>query len=414
MLLPSRSEALTRVVREELDGHGVLPFARFMQLALYCPELGYYDLFANTLGRAGDFYTNVSVGPLFGELLAFQFALWLEALPKEPWHVVEAGAHDGTLARDILHALQTYHPATLPRLEYWITEPSPRRQACQRERLQEFAGRVRWLDSWQAVPGGGVRGIIFSNELLDAMPVHRLGWDARRKEWFEWGVGLDGDRFVWRRPESNTPPPGSEGTSVGSGEPPRATNGQRSTPNAQGSTSPDLDAEGWMLDVRDSWRDLVPEVPPELAEVLPDGFTTEVCPGAVQWWREAASRLGRGWLLTFDYGLAAEEFLVPNRATGTLRGYHRHRLTSDVLAHPGEQDLTAHVNFTAVTRAGEAAGLKTERLCSQTEFLTAIANATWLAHRSFGEWTPERVRQFQMLTHPEHLGRAFKVLVQCQ
>ncbi len=150
----------------------------------------------------------------------------------------------------------------------------------------------------------------------------------------------------------------------------------------------------------------------DLQIALPDGFTTEVTPAAAGWWREAASFLKRGRLLTFDYGLAAEEFFLPHRGNGTLRAYYRHRPSNDLLANIGEQDLTADVNFTALQRAGEWAGLKTDGLFSQAEFLTRIGETIWRARSGFGEWSSNQTRQFQTLTHPEHLGRSFKVLVQ--
>ena len=117
-------------------------------------------------------------------------------------------------------------------------------------------------------------------------------------------------------------------------------------------------------------------------------------------------------MLAVDYGLTAEEFFVPERKEGTLRGYHRHRSTRDVLACPGEQDITAHVNFTAIRAAGEAVGMRTEAFLTQAQFLTAIAARTCADEDSLGKWTPERTRQFQTLIHPEHLGRSFRVLVQ--
>ena len=122
--------------------------------------------------------------------------------------------------------------------------------------------------------------------------------------------------------------------------------------------------------------------------------------------------MNEGTLLTFDYGLTAEEFFVPHRAKGTLRAYHGHRPNDDLLANVGEQDLTAHVNFTALQSAGESAGLKTEGLFSQAEFLKRVAESAWRAQSAFGGWTAGRTRQFQTLTHPEHLGRSLEVLVQ--
>jgi SAM-dependent MidA family methyltransferase len=117
-------------------------------------------------------------------------------------------------------------------------------------------------------------------------------------------------------------------------------------------------------------------------------------------------------LLTLDYGLTEDELLSPQRMGGTLRAYQRHHLAEDVLADPGEQDITAHVNFSGLRTIGEAAGLKTDALCSQEQFLTRIA-APVLSHTSgFGPWTTQRTRQFQTLTHSNHLGRVFRVLVQ--
>jgi SAM-dependent MidA family methyltransferase len=151
---------------------------------------------------------------------------------------------------------------------------------------------------------------------------------------------------------------------------------------------------------------------PQLLAVLPDGFTTEICPAAAHWWRQAASVLQRGRLLTFDYGCSSDEFFLPQRANGTLRAYHRHKRSGDLLENIGDQDLTAHVNFSSLIEAGELAGLQTEQFCSQAEFLTRVIGPVPGDRPAFGEWTPARARQFQTLTHPEHLGRSFKVLVQ--
>ena len=337
-----------------------------MELALYCPDCGYYEKENDTIGRRGDFYTSVSVGPLFGELLAFQFAEWLAALNPQltTLNLVEAGAHDGRLAKDILNWLRRRRPALFERVEYSIIEPSLRRREWQRETLKTFPN-VRWLDSELATYNRQLKGVIFANELLDALPVHRLGWDAKRREWFEWGVSVEGERFVWTRlPEKIQsvllPPPPAD----------------------------------------------------ELQAVLPDGFTTEVGPAAQTWWEDAAQALKSGKLLTIDYGGRGEELFQPARANGTLRAYHRHRASDDLLAQPGGQDLTAHVNFTAIQTAGENAGLNTEAFASQAQFLTGIAQQVWQDGSDFGPWTSEHTRQFHTLTHPEHLGRAFRTLIQ--
>jgi len=224
---------------------------------------------------------------------------------------------------------------------------------------------VRWVSALEDL--GKVNGVIFSNELLDAFPVRRLGWDAANKNWFEWGVSWAGEKFTWAR--------------------------MRPT------ETPDLKLQ-------------LPNLPAELLAVLPEGFTTEICPAAANWWRTAAGLLARGKLLTLDYGLAAEEFFQPGRAAGTLRSYRRHQAGADVLANAGAQDITAHVNFSGLQSVGEAAGLKTETFVSQAKFLTDLAGRLWQPQSGFGEWTPSLTRQLQTLTHPEHLGRPFRVLVQ--
>ena len=145
--------------------------------------------------------------------------------------------------------------------------------------------------------------------------------------------------------------------------------------------------------------------------VLPDGYTIEISTAAENWWRAAAGVLARGKLLAIDYGFTAGEMFSPARTGGTLRAYSRHHATGDLLANPGDQDLTAHVNFSAIQKAGEDAGLATEFFGSQTKFLVDILAAAE-KNSSLGTWTPGRTRQFQTLTHPEHLGRAFRVLVQ--
>ncbi len=393
-----------------------------MELALYQPGLGYYETDRARVGFQGDFYTSVSTGELFGQLLAFRFAGWLGELPAaaDPLRIVEAGAHDGRLARDILGWLARHRPELWRRVRYCIIEPSGRRREWQREMLKEFAGKVEWAeglgainfnagnlagtpgtphpgplpeergngspslvnpltgtvgkvvehsaalcrDAATAVRGGTLNGIIFSNELLDAMPVHRLGWDAARREWFEWGVTAEGEGFGWARM-----PPAAGGFYMGF------------------------------------------QFPEGLLAVLPDGYAIEVCPAAAQWWREAASLLARGRLLTLDYGFTTEEMISPSRTKGTVRGYYRQHLSDDLLANVGGQDLTAHVNFSVVQAAGESAGLTTEGYLTQPQFLTRIL-AEAIKDAAFKDWNASRTRQFQTLTHPEHLGRAFKVLVQ--
>ncbi len=380
-----RHHALSALIQQEADRRGFISFARFMELALYAPDLGFYEHHRKAIGQQGDFFTSVSVGRLFGELLACQFARWLGQLAVDGPVIVEAGAHDGRLALDVLSTLKDREPYLLERLEYWLIEPSPQRQNWQRETLKGFAPHVRWFQSWTELSsfcdkgGHGVTGVIFANELLDALPVHRLCWSKAERTWLERSVRAQRDRLVW-----TCTPPSDAVTAYGR---------QIGAMKLESEESP-----------------LWPNLPNELLDVLPDGFTIEICPAAVEWWQQAATCLDRGWLLTLDYGLQAKDYFTPHRADGTVRAYHEHALSQDILARPGQQDITSHVNFTAIELAGRDVGLITNALTSQSEYLTAILRQT----HNLGETNlaSKQIRQFQTLTHPDHLGRAFQVLVQ--
>jgi SAM-dependent MidA family methyltransferase len=373
---------LIKLIRREVDTSGVLSFARFMELALYCPIYGYYEAKKDNPGRRGDFFTSVNVGELFGQLLAFQFAEWLETLriTNCELRIVEAGAHDGALANDVLTWLQNARPNFFEQIRYCIIEPSPRRQEWQREKLEKFSSTVQWFLDFEdlklKIRNSKLTGILFSNELLDAMPVHRFGWDAAAQKWFEWGVALEGEKFVWTR--------GADGLSASLSQPSSRVADKLTALHA---------------------------IPPELRAILPDGYTVEISPATENWWREAAGVLERGRLLTLDYGLGPDELFSPDRPHGTLRAYFRHHVADDLLANVGKQDITAHVNFPAIQAVGESAGLTTECFSTQAQFLTGILGRA-AKDKSFGAWNASRTRQFQTLTHPEHLGRAFRVLIQ--
>ena len=358
---PSTGELTERIAATISAAGGVIPFSRYMAMALYEPGLGYYERSPRTVGRDGDFATSVSVGTLFGELLAYWIREAVGALPglaSGPIDLVEAGAHDGRWAEDIMDALELAEGDASRRFRYRIVEPSALRRSWQLERLARFGDRVSWSDTMP----DEIRGIILSNELLDAFPVERWRWNASGRCWVEQGVAWCGGRFEWAPMTTPSPPQ-------------------------------------WILTGA-------------LEEVLPDGFVRERSPAAVAWWGAASAALREGCLIAFDYGLETEEFLTPARASGTLRAYHRHRVSDDLLSLPGELDLTAHVDFSAVAEEGLRHGLSTWHRERQSRFLMRILEAIQRTPGRFPEWTPSRVRAFQTLTHPEHFGRGFRVLVQ--
>jgi SAM-dependent MidA family methyltransferase len=386
---PHAMKPLALQLQEEIKLRGPMTFARFMELALYAPGVGYYEK-QREIGRRGDYYTSVSVGPLFGELLAFQFAQWLErpddqqVVPTgsslvgtrcrasgetfEKLQIIEAGAHQGTLAADILGWLQRRRPELFARLEYCLVEPSPTRRKWQEQTLRNWLPKIKWLEDTSEAASAKARQIIFSNEFLDAMPVHRLAWDASARKWSECRVACENEgnrRFIWQQSEP----------------------------------SPEVAKD-------------LPEIAPELAEILPSGYIIEHSPGAAAWWKKAAETLTHGKLMTIDYGLTIGELFRPERSEGTLRTYNRHHSCKELLENPGESDITAHVNFSAIEAAGRAAGLATNGLMAQSKFLTQILEQSQSEPVGLEEWTAKRTKQFQTLTHPDHLGRAFQVLIQ--
>jgi SAM-dependent MidA family methyltransferase len=244
---------------------------------------------------------------------------------------VEAGPHNGLLAADILDWTSRHRPDLFERMEYCLLDASPARRAWQEETLRSWLPKCEVGADIESLAVIGRRlGSYFPTNFWMLSP--SIVWLGRRAAAMAGRLrNGPGAAFAW---EWLNPPP-------------------------------ELAAH-------------LPQVPGPLAGVLPDGFTMEVCPAAVAWWRAAAAKLRRGKLLTLDYGLLAEERFRPERAKGTLRAFTRHHAIADVLGQPGEQDLTAHVNFSALMEAGRAAGLRTEALARQSKFLTEIFARTRL------------------------------------
>jgi SAM-dependent MidA family methyltransferase len=327
---------------------GGMPFRDFMELALYHPEHGYYGAGRASVGRDGDFFTNVSVGRVYGELLAGQFVEMWERLGRPgDFAIVEQGANDGAFAVDVLGWCREHAPACYESARYGIVEGFEVLSARQAERLAAHKGKVRWHPSLEDLPP--FTGVHFSNELVDAFPVHLVRW--RAGGWQE--LWVTGD-LEWReRPL----PPG--------------------------------------------------RLPERLADVPQlDGYTTEVNLEALRWAEILAGKIERGWVLTVDYGMPRDRYYAPERNTGTLQCYAAHTKGLNPLANPGHCDLTAHVEFTSLAQAFMAAGLNLAGYTDQHHFLTGLA-ARAFAHRAP---TPHETRGLKTLLHPEMLGTSFQVL----
>jgi SAM-dependent MidA family methyltransferase len=279
-----------------------------MELALYHPRHGYYTSGRARIGRQGDYFTSVSVGPLFGAILAAQFRAWGVR------QVVEVGGARGQLREDVL--------AAAPELDYRVVEVG-----------EELPARVD--------------GCVLSNELLDAMPVHRLV----------------GDREVY------------------------------------------VDSE---------FREVLGPLTDRRLPRLPAGYRSEFNLRALDWVRDVAERLTAGsYLLTVDYGFERAEYFAPHHCQGHLQCYYRHRRSANPYQRIGQQDLTAHVEFTSVMEAGTAAGLEVVRFCEQGRYLLSVGAAVvaeWLEGAAGGR--DRAWRAIQQLTHPGLMGQCFRVLIQ--
>lgn len=363
--------ALESILLAEIERESVIPFDRFMRLALYHPQDGYYER-GVSVGRAGDFYTSVSVGRLFAELVVGEFSRWVSGvIPDGVVQWVECGAHHGQFAADFLDAIGAMEPELSARLIYVIVEPSQRRRERQGEALARYAPRVLWVEGMEKLGERSIRGVVFSNELLDAMPVQRYGWDARSGRWFEWGMAMGRGEWVWER------------------IPLTAERSRGLNRFLEGLSAGDRAMIGL------------------LESVLPDGFTLDLSEEALAWWGCAAARLELGRLMAFDYGLSRMELMSAGRSAGTLRAYHEHRLTDQVLSRVGEQDLTAHVDWDGVEECGRGCGLRT---------IVRMQQGRWLAGLTMQGQVigPGLERQFQTLVHPAHLGATHSILIQAR
>lgn len=354
--------ALIATIREEIRRSGPMSFARFMEHALYHPEHGYYSSDRAALGRHGDYFTNVSVGPAFGQLFGWQFAQVWEAMGKgRDFVLVEQGAHHGELARDILQFIRDQAPELFATLRYRIVEPFARLQNRQREILAEFQGKVDWRESVEALEP--VVGIHFSNELFDALPFHLIASQVRPDrdattgaEWMERCVTMDNDDFV---------------------------------PTGQPIVDTALRAQAARL-------------PPP-----PAGYETEINLAAPRLIRDLSRKLVRGYIIVVDYGWSRARFYDEERTAGTMQTRAHHALLESPFARIGEADITAHVEWTSLAEEGEACGLLLSGFTDQHHFLTGLI----AAFPEFAEKaSPKMRRALQTLLHPEMLGRSFQVL----
>jgi SAM-dependent MidA family methyltransferase len=349
----AHSARLCGLIRSDIAAQGGwIPFSRFMELALYAPGLGYYTAGARKFGEAGDFITAPELSTLFGRTLARQL---VEVMQASAPHILELGAGSGKLALDILGELEKR--GELPET-YSILEVSAdlreRQQALLQEKLPHLAARVRWLDALPERFSGAAIG----NEVLDALPVHLLYWSDGRI--LERCVALKENKFVW----------------------------QDRQPGCQ------------------ALHDIAQNIK------VPDDYLSEVSIAARGLVASLSERMEKGAMIFIDYGFGAKEYYHPQRNRGTLMCHYRHHSHDDPFYLPGLQDITAHVDFTAVAEAAIDCGAHFLGYTTQAHFLINNGMIDLL-----DEVSPDDVKayaplsaQVQKLTSPAEMGELFKVI----
>ncbi|HKY21564.1 MAG TPA: SAM-dependent methyltransferase [Vicinamibacterales bacterium] len=355
---------LRELIADRIRTSGPISFAEFMELSLYHPELGYYARAAQKTGRAGDFFTSVDVGPIFGELLAKQFGeMWrilsrvqspeskVQSPESSAFDLLEAGASNGRLARDVLDAAQRTDPEFYSAIRLSLVEQSHTARAAHERTLGPHAGLLNHSSS--GMPED-IHGVIFANELLDALPTHSVVMtESGLREIFV-DVDLAGN-FVERLLEPSTP--------------------------------------------------RIADYLSRAGASMPKGARAEVNLAAEDWMKTAAKSLRKGFMLIIDYGHEEAELYGGSHATGTLTGFKRHSLIADSLQEPGESDITAHVDLTALTHTATRAGLDVIGRLDQTYFLLGLGVG------DLGDMPLKQRLALKTLLLPGGLGSTHKVLI---
>lgn len=353
------SAELTCLIHQEIvAAGGSIPFSRFMELCLYAPGLGYYSAGRRKFGAGGDFVTAPEISPLFGRCLARSCGAVLQSLGGGD--ILEFGAGSGQLAVDLLGELESMD--CLPE-RYLVLERSAELKARQQEAigryLPQLLDRVSWLD---ALPSAGFRGVMLANEVLDAMAVERFRWDGAAAALFH--VRSEGEGFAWQ---------------------------------LQAGESSDVTAR-----IEDSISGSNPDA----------GYVSEFNMSLQPWLQTVAECLAQGLILLIDYGYPQHELFHPQRSSGTLMCHYRQHAHADPLLWPGLQDITAHVNFTAVAEAAVAADLDVAGYTTQAYFLLDCGLEEFLLQSGLTDSVDymRAAQQAKTLILPGEMGERFKCI----
>lgn len=354
--------SLADIIKTEIRSSSAITFARFMELALYHPEHGYYASGKVRIGKEGDFYTSPSVHPAFGETISKFISRAWEIMSVPDFTIVEMGAGKGFLALDILDSLKKNNPEFYERLRYLIVESSP--SLCEQARgiLSEHLAKIEWASSLSSLKAESVSGVFLSNELVDALPFHRAKFHEGRL--IEIFVALQDKSFTEILGE-----PGADLTKYFDAYDLQLEEGQEVEAN--------LEAGGWISSV--------------------------------------SRILAKGFVLTIDYGFLAAELFSSERMKGTFKCLYKHQINENPYINIGEQDITAHVDFSNLIRNGDALGLNTLKYTTQGQFLIDWGILDILEENQEDDISAEkRRRAIKNLFLPESMGDKFKVLIQAK
>ena len=342
-----------------------ISFYEYMTMALYDPDDGYYASDIQRVGKQGDFLTSVSIGSCFGMILAQRiYRYWLESEKQPHFHIIEPGAHDGSLCADILQEIQRLSPDFYQAVHYHLIDATPNLITAQQKKLSfQFKGKFTTHTHLHDIHN--LHGSIISNELIDAFPVELIQYN--QGQWWQMMVELDQTK--------------------------------QNTLKLIAQKVDDPKIQTFLK---------------SLGNLFPDGYTTEYNPGIETFTQDASHALQSGLFITIDYGHSTKDLYHPDRTEGTLQTYHRHQKSDNPLEAPGEIDITTHIDFTRLITAAESYGFQNPTLRTQASYLTDHARA-WLLDIENPDTptssdTPNLIRQFQTLIHPAMLGTKFTVL----
>lgn len=348
--------SLQQKIIEKIKKEGPITFKTFMEMALYEPELGYYTSQKTRIGRSGDFYTSSHLHPAFGMMIGKQMEEMWEMMGRpSAFQIIEMGSGAGYLCKDILDYLKNRE--LFNSLSYTIVELNPAMKTSQQNLLTDFSDRVSWVSSIREI--NNIKGCFLSNELLDAFPVHIIEMNDEIKEIF---VSTDNEKL----------------TEI------------KKAPSTSG----------------------IADYLKEFSIGLEKGHRSEINLEIKKWLGEINRVLTEGFILTIDYGYSSEDYYSEDRNRGTMLCYHEHQVTEDPCQNTGEQDITAHVNFSSVKKCGDELGIKTIGFCPQGTFLVSLGIDEVIAEIHKNSDYPFEVARIKKLILPGTMGETHKVIIQ--